>query len=67
MPLPTVAQGVGVVAVLVGLFLALPLYGAVLASGVLVFLLGVAAEVAVSRAHGAPSRGGGGSTDGGGA
>ncbi len=65
MPLPTVAQGVGIVAVLVGLFLALPLYGALLASGVLVFLLGVAAEVAVSRAHRAPSRPRSGSTDGG--
>lgn len=53
--LPTAAQGIGLLAALVGLFLILPLGAAVLASGVLVLIAGVAAEVIVQRACSAPS------------
>lgn len=47
--LPVVAQGVGVLAVLVGLFLLLPVGAAVLTGGALLTVVGIAVEVAQGR------------------
>lgn len=53
----TVLQGFGVLAVLVGVVLALPLYGALVVDGVLVLLAAVAAEAVLTGRPSAPSDG----------
>jgi hypothetical protein len=50
-----VAQLLGVLAVLAGVYLLLPLGAALVVSGALVLVLATAAEVAVSRRPAAPS------------
>lgn len=52
-----VAQALGVLAVLVGVALALPLYGALVADGVLVVALATVVELILQRRPAAPSDG----------